>query len=168
MTALLRSAICGLAAGAIGTLAMDLVWFVRYRRGGGESGFWQWESASGLDSWDATSAPAKVGKLVYETLTHAELPASQARLTTNVMHWGYGVPWGAVFGVAIGSASRQRPWQGPLFGALVWLAGYVSLPIAGFYKPIWSYDLKTLWEDLSAHLVYGVSVAMAFWTTCRS
>jgi hypothetical protein len=158
----------GLTAGAVGTLAMDMVWFVRYKRGGGESTFADWELASGLQSWDAASAPARVGKLLFETVTHTELPASQARLTTNLMHWGYGVQWGAVFGLAVGSSSRLRPWQGPLFGALVWLASYVSLPIAGFYKPIWSYDLKTLWDDLSAHLVYGVGVAATFWAACRS
>ena len=28
----------GLVAGAVGTLAMDLLWFYRYRRGGGEGG----------------------------------------------------------------------------------------------------------------------------------
>ena len=54
------------------------------------------------------------------------------------------------------------------FGMLVWLASYLSLPIAGFDKPIWSYDLKTLWDDLSAHLVYGVGVAATFWAACKS
>jgi hypothetical protein len=167
MRLLLRSTLCGFAAGAVGTLAMDLVWFLRYKRGGGASSFAAWEFASGLDSWDATSAPARVGKLLFETATHTELPASKAALTTNIMHWTYGLQWGAVFGVAIGSATRMRPWQGPLLGLLVWLASYISLPIAGFYKPIWTYDLKTLWDDLSAHLVYGMAVAAAFWSTCR-
>jgi hypothetical protein len=168
MTSLVRPVACGIAAGAIGTLAMDLVLFVRYKRGGGQSSFLAWEFASGLDSWDDASAPARVGKLIFETATHTDLPAQQAQATTNVMHWGYGLQWGAAFGFAIGSASRMRPWQGPLLGLLVWLASYVSLPIAGVYKPIWSYDVKTLWDDLSAHLVYGAGVAGAFWATCKS
>jgi hypothetical protein len=168
MGSILRSAVCGLLAGAVGTLAMDLLWFVRYKRGGGESSFAAWELASDLDSWDDASAPAKVGKLLYETLTHTELPASQAGRTTNIMHWGYGMQWGAIFGVALGSGSHLRLWQAPLFGLLVWLASYVSLPIAGFYKSLWSYEVTTLWDDLSAHLVYGAGVAAAFWATCRS
>jgi Protein of unknown function (DUF1440) len=166
--ALVRAAVCGLVAAAVGTLAMDLVWFARYKRGGGKSDFLAWEFAAGLDAWDNASAPARVGKLLYETATKRELHANRARLTTNVMHWFYGVQWGAVFGMAIGCSRRLRLIQGPLFGVLVWLAGYVALPIAGFYKPIWSYDLKTLLDDMSAHLVYGVSVAAAFWATCRS
>jgi hypothetical protein len=168
MTSALSSLVSGLLAGAGGTLAMDGLWYLRYRRGGGDSTFASWEFASGITSWDQTSAPAKVGKLLFETTLHQELPVSEASLTTNVMHWGYGLTWGAVFGLAVGSRSQLRPWQGPLLGLLVWLASYVTLPIAGFYKPIWSYDLKTLWDDLSAHLVYGAGVAAAFWATCRS
>lgn len=164
----IRAAMCGLAAGAIGTLAMDLVWFARYKRGGGTSDFFTWEFASGLKSWDDASAPARVGKLLYETFTHRELTDSRASLTTNVMHWAYGVQWGAVFGLGLGGARYVRWWYGPMLGALVWLASYVSLPIAGFYKPIWSYELKTLWQDLSAHLVYGIGVAAAFWKMCTS
>src|SRR6266567_5641033 len=163
----LRAALGGLAAGGVGTLAMDLDWFARYKRGGGSSNFFTWEFAVGLKSWEAASAPARVGKLLYETFTHRELPDSQASLTTNLMHWAYGVQWGAVFGLALGSSRDVRWWHGPLLGALVWLASYVTLPIAGFYKPIWSYDLKTLWDDFSAHLVYGIGVAAASWRTCR-
>ena len=158
-----RSALCGFAAGAVGTVAMDLVWFVRYKRSGGQSSFLAWETASGLDSWDTASAPAKVGKLLYETVSHRDLAARRAALTTNIMHWGYGLQWGVLFGLSVGTSHHIRLWHGALFGALVWLASYVTLPIAGFYKPIWSYDLKTLWDDFSAHLAYGIGVAGAFW-----
>jgi hypothetical protein len=44
----------------------------------------------------------------------------------------------------------------------VWLSGYVVLPLAHLYKPIWEYDPKTLAQDLSAHLVYGLTTAAAF------
>jgi hypothetical protein len=164
----IRAVTCGLAAGAIGTLAMDLVWFARYKRGGGTTDFFSWELAVGLKSWDDASAPARVGKLLYESFRHRELPDSRASLTTNVMHWGYGVQWGAIFGAALGSSRYVRWWHVPLLGALVWLSSYVALPIAGFYKPIWSYDLKTLWDDLSAHLVYGLGVCATFWKLSRS
>ena len=164
---LVRLGVSGLAAGAAGTLAMDLVWFARYRRGGGSSSFFDWESAAGLSSWDDASAPARVGQLFYETLARRALPATRARFTTNVMHWGYGLQWGVLFAVSMGSSRGVRAWHAPLFGLLVWLASYVSLPVAGFYKPIWSYDLKTLWEDLSAHLVFGAGVVATFWRGAR-
>jgi len=37
----------------------------------------------------------------------------------------------------------------------------VILPAAKLYKPIWDYDVKTLADDLSGHLVYGVATAAA-------
>ena len=43
-----------------------------------------------------------------------------------------------------------------------WLSGYVVLPLAKVYKPIWDYDARTLGERLSAHLVYGAVVSAAF------
>ena len=45
------------------------------------------------------------------------------------------------------------------FGAGVWGSGYVVLPAMKLYEPIWKYDVKTLANDLSAHLVYGVATA---------
>src|SRR2546430_1315711 len=43
-----RAMLGGLLAGVVGTLAMDLVWFARYKRGGGESAFVTWEFSVGL------------------------------------------------------------------------------------------------------------------------
>ena len=51
---------------------------------------------------------------------------------------------------------------GPPFGAVVWGTSYVILPLAGLYRPIWEYDIGTLWQDLSAHLVYGLATAASF------
>jgi hypothetical protein len=167
MMNLVRTAFCGLVAGAAGTVALDLVWYVRYKRGGGEASFLTWEFASAPETWGQASAPANVGKLLYETATHQELPTSEIGPTTNIMHWGYGVQWGVVLAVALGCSRYVKPWHAPLLGVLVWLAGYVSLPIAGFYKPIWSYDAKTLWQDLSGHLAYGAGAVAAFWAACR-
>ena len=36
------------------------------------------------------------------------------------------------------------------------------LPAAKLYEPIWKYDVKTLANDLSAHLVYGLATAAAY------
>ncbi len=150
----------GVVAGTVGTGAMDALLFLRYRQHGGTSDVLAWELSRGLNNWESAPVPAKVGKLLYETLLRRELPPSKAALTSNLMHWSYGLQWGALFGLSIGRG-KARWWQGLLLGALVWLASYVSMPIAGFYKPIWSYDLTILWDDLSAHLLYGFGVAAA-------
>jgi hypothetical protein len=151
----------GLAAGAVGTLAMDLLWFVRDRRGGGESGFAAWEFSSGIESWEGAPAPAHVGRRLVEGLFDIELPARRAALVNNVTHWVYGTLGGAQYGLVEGSLRRPRIRHGLPFGASVWLASYAVLPAAKLYRPIWEYDRKTLAEDLSAHLVYGLGTATA-------
>jgi hypothetical protein len=152
----------GAAAGAVGTAAMDLVWFARYRKGGGRQGLVAWETAEGVDKWDDTSAPGQVGRRVVEGFTQRELPDRWARTMTNTVHWATGLAWGAQFGVVAGS-TRRRSWAlGLLFGPLVWLASYVLMPLAKLYKPIWEYDDKTLAKDLSAHMVYGAATGATF------
>lgn len=151
----------GTLAAAVGTAAMDLLWYVRYKRGGGESDILDWEFSVGLNDWEKASAPAKMGKRLYEALLQRQLSAEHAALTNNVMHWGYGLTWGALFGLVEGSQRRVYLRHGLLFGPFVWATSYVVLPLAGLYKPIWEYDLDPLWQDLSAHLTYGLGTAVA-------
>ena len=158
----LGAVVRGAIAAGVGTLAMDAVWYRRYRRGGGSSSFRDWELASGLSSWDEAPAPAKAGKRIYEGFFQRELPASAARLTTNVMHWVYPSTWGALFGIVAGSRRHLSAGAGIPLGAVVFTNAYVVLPAAGLYKPIWKYDLKTIYEDLSAHLVFGTATGVAF------
>jgi long-chain acyl-CoA synthetase len=157
----------GAVAGAVGTVAMDLLLYVRYRRGGGKSGLTDWEFSAGLDSWDDAPAPAIFGRRVFEGVFQRQLPPQRARLVNNVVHWATGVGWGDVFGLLIGSLAPRRAWYGLLFGAGVWLQSYAVLSPAKLYKPIWDYDAETLWHDLSAHLVYGLATATAFRVLAR-
>ena len=152
----------GVAASAVGTLALDLVVFARYKRGGGQSGFRRWELSLDVDSWEEAPAPAHVGKRLFEGLFQRQLPDQRAKLVNNITHWGYGLLNGAQYGLAAGSLRAPRAWYGIPFGAAVWASGYAVLPAAMLYKPIWEYDRATLAKDLSAHLVYGLSTATVF------
>jgi hypothetical protein len=155
----LRAITRGVLAGALGTVAMDALLFTRYRRGGGDGSSAAWEFSSGLSSWDGAPAPALVGKRLVEGLFQHELPASRARLVNNVTHWGYGMLAGLQYGVVAGSLRTPRVLYGLPFGAIVWATGYVVLPAAKLYQPIWEYDRRTLGKDLSAHLIYGLGTA---------
>jgi hypothetical protein len=151
----------GLVAGAAGTVAMDALLYARYRRGRGSESFEPWESSSGLDSWEHAPAPAQVGKRLVEGLFERELAPQRARLVNNITHWTYGILGGAQYGIVAGSLATPRIRYGLPFGASVWAAGYVVLPAAKLYEPIWKYDRATLTKDLSAHLVYGLGTATA-------
>lgn len=152
----------GVLAGAAGIVAMDTLWYARYRREGGTSDPIAWEFASGLNDWNKAPAPAQVGKRVAEGFLGRELPAQSVRVVTNVVHWSYGSIWGGLYGILVGSTRRRNPLLGLPFGAGVWSVDYVVLPLGNFYKPIWQYDVKTLWQDLSAHLVFGVTTGTCF------
>lgn len=152
----------GIVAGALGTAAMDAVWYVRYKRDGGSSDPIAWEFASGLNDWEKAPVPAQVGKRLAEAFLGHELPPESAQLTTNIMHWGYGLFWAGLYAIVVGSSPIRTPLLGLPFGAAVWSADYIVLPLGKFYKPMWEYDVKTLWNDLSAHLVYGLTTAAGF------
>lgn len=158
----LGAAVRGLVAGAVGTIAMDLVWYRRYKHGGGESNFLDWEFSAGMADWQSAPAPAKLGKQLYEGVFQRELPPERAGFTNNVMHWGYGMAWGTVYGIVAGSLRCPSLIYGLPFGAAVWATSYVVLPLAKLYKPIWEYDARTLLKDLTAHLSYGTATSAAF------
>lgn len=159
----------GVLAGVVGTAAMDLVWFARYRRGGGQSSFLDWELSAGLEGWEHAPAPALVGKRLYEGLFQRELKPEAARATNNVVHWATGAMWGSLFGLVAGSARRPRAAHGLALGPVAWAAGYVVLPRAGLYQPLSQYDPRTLGKDLSAHVVFGLGTSVAFrWLARRS
>jgi Protein of unknown function (DUF1440) len=152
----------GLVAAVVGTAAMDTLLFVRYRSGGGKERPEEWELSEDLSRWDQAPAPAQVGKRLVEGLFGVEIPPSRVSLVNNVTHWTYGILGGAGYGIVAGSLRRPRIAYGLPFGASVWAAGYVILPAAKLYEPIWEYDVKTLADDLGAHLVYGLGTATAF------
>ena len=152
----------GVVAGAVGTLAMDLLWYARYGRSGGEDGFLDWEFSSATTSFEDAGAPAQVGKRVVQVVSGKDLPDRSAALTNNIVHWATGSQWGALYGVVAQARARSTPADGLVLGPVAWGTAYALLGAAGIYEPIWAYDKKTLVKDFSAHLVFGVATATAY------
>ncbi len=161
---IVRRAAFGAAAGAVGTVAMDLVLFRRYRRGDGTDSLWRWEFAGAVTSWEAASAPAQIGLKLERLVRHSQPPDSWARATTNVVHWATGIGWGLQYGVLARRYASHPLIRGVSLGPVIWLSSYAILPLAGVYEPIWKYDARTLLKDLSAHVVYGLITSAVFAT----
>ncbi len=160
---IVRDVACGKLAGAVGTAAMDALWYWRYRRRDGDDGFATWELAESVKDWSHAPAPAQFGRKVAEKAFHKKFPPEAARPITNAVHWGTGIGWGALYGMATRSGRARRPMlTALLFGTAVWATSYVVLPLAKVYKPIWEYEPEALWQDLSAHLVYGAATAATY------
>lgn len=148
----------GAVAGAVGTAVMDMALFAKHRAQGGRDRLIDFEFR-GPSDWDSVPAPALMGKRMYEGILRRPLDARWARATNNLMHWGYGISWGAGLGMVTESRRAPAVIAGPMFGATVWGSSYVVLPLAGLYKPIWKYRLAELAPDLAAHLAFGTATA---------
>lgn len=151
----------GAVAGIVGTAAMDAVWYLRYRKGGGEQSFTEWEF-TGVEDYESAPAPAQMGKRLVEGLLDVELDPRTASPMNNVVHWATGAGWGVSHGIVHGSMARPTILGGLLTGVGAWGSSYGVLAPAGLYKPMWEYDTKTLWKDLSAHLAFGLGTAIAY------
>ena len=152
----------GVLAGTIGTATMDAALYARYRRDGGTIGFFGWETSESAKNWQQASTPGQVGRRLVSTLTGRDLPDSAARSTVNAVHWATGLSWGVAYAVV--GRGRPSPWAvvaGPLLGLSAFASGYVILPAMKLYEPIWSYDGQTLKRDLSVHVAFGTSTALA-------
>ena len=152
----------GLLAGAVGTVCLDAVQYLRYRRAGGEESPLAWEFAP-VRTWEQAPAPGQVARRVIEGFTQRKLPDRWAFPVSTAMHWAYGAGSAALYGILAGSLRSPRPAYGLPFGAALWVTGYVILPEGGLYKPIWEYDAKTLAWDLSGHLAFGAGTGVTFW-----
>ena len=161
MIKLIRSAFLGAVAGAAGTLAMDLLWYRRFRAGGGSQDFFAWETSEGLKGYEDAPAPARTAKVVAG-MADIDLPDSSARAANNVVHWMTGVSWGEAHGVAAAVLGTSNPGLGLGTAVVAWVTSYGVLPKLGVYKPISEYDGDALWQDLSAHLVFGAALGLVF------
>ena len=163
-----KGVLLGAMAGAVGTSAMDLVWFRRFRRGGGQSGLYEWETGKGIVGWENASDPGKVGHLILQKLSRHEIDNHWARPATNAVHWATGLLWGAQFGLLVSALPHRRLQLDLLIGPAAWISSYAILPLLEVYKPVWQYDARTLEKDFTAHIVFGSVTALTYAILTRS
>jgi hypothetical protein len=156
-----RSVAAGAIAGAAGTLAMDLVWYARFRRSGGDQPFVPWETSEGTAQYDDAAAPARTAKAVAD-IVGLELPDGSARMMNNIVHWATGIGWGKAQGFVAAATGITNPLLGVATAVTAWATSYAILPLLGVYKPMRQYTRDVLWQDLSAHLAYGVTMGVAY------
>jgi len=156
-----RSVVTGVVSGALGTLAMDLTWYRRYRSDGGKQDFIPWETSDGTTSYDEAAAPARTAKAVAD-MAGIALPDATARTMNNVVHWLTGLGWGAAHGAMATAAGASNPLLGLATAVTAWATSYVVLPQLGIYEKMSEYDSEVLWSDLSAHLVFGAALGLMF------
>lgn len=136
------NAAAGVAAGVAATAAMDGYWALMAR--------FRPEKSRGEP---ATS------RIAGDLLRRAGLrPSSVARQAAgNVLHWTYGIAWGAVAGVARRGGLRLDAGFGQPLGAALELGGdQYGLYALGYARHPREYPASTLAKSYAAHAVYGL------------
>ena len=136
----------GLLAGAAGTAAMTAAQTAYYRARGEEP----------------SSTPAEVGKRIIRGVFHRSVDEDKTGLLNNLMHWSYGSGWGIGYGLAQGTVRGRAVPSGLMFGAAVWGASLIHLPVMKLAPPVWNYPPAQLASDAGFHLVYGATVGVAY------
>jgi hypothetical protein len=70
----------GLLAGAVGTVCLDAVHYLKYRRAAGTDSSLAWEFAP-VESWETAPDPGQVARRVLEGFSQRKLPDRSAWLT---------------------------------------------------------------------------------------
>ncbi len=105
-----------------------------------------------------SSAPAVAAAKVLGVEPKGE--AKEARFS-NLVHWGYGISWGAVRGL-IGAAGLKGPSAAAAHFGAVYGAEQVMLPALDVAPPFWQWGAKEVAIDTFHHLVYAGATSVAY------
>lgn len=152
--AVARGLATGVVATGVMTIAQELVAKLQSSGGGG--------GGDEPPSWDDASAPAEVGRRIIEGVFQKDAPPEMIPTLTNAMHWGYGVGWGAAFGLVQGTVRHRALGNGLGFGMAVWGASYLQLIPMGLYEPPWKYGVQALATEGGFHLAYGLGAGLGW------
>jgi putative membrane protein len=173
-----RERLLGLARGAVGSiaglLAMRLVFeaagALRPHSGSGEEREGPIERRDELDdialgeieSREDEPATATIGRLAHEAVLGAEPDDARKAKLGQVVHWGYGVLMGGVYGATRPHAGLPDLAAGLGYGTALWALGdELMVPLLGLARGPTAHDWATHATGLGAHLAFGAATATA-------
>lgn len=112
-----------------------------------------------------------IGKTHYESVVElgytlvdpsSPLPAARRIRLGEAAHLAFGAFWGLVFQTLSGRRTT-RPWRdGAVFGIALWAAAFAGyMPALGISRPLWRMKAHEFFRTLAAHIVYGITTALA-------
>ena len=150
---LTRRIVRGAAAGALGSLAMNL--FARAtgdRRAHGV----QPPQSKPLDE----DAPEQVGAAAFEMVSGSEPDEELEQPLGTAAHYAFGAAMGVAYALLSPRLPVLRRGHGTLYGTLVWLfADEGLMPALGLSRGPAQLPLRTHAYALAGHVVYGAAVA---------
>ncbi len=143
----------GAASGLAASWVMSAAYKPIFRAGGEQTRRREAAAQAGMPPATIRAAEAAA------SLVGERIPERRKGLGGWVVHYAYGVAWGAAFAlVARAVAPRAPVATGLAFGAVLWvLSDEVLVPLFRFSRPPTRYPASTHAKGLAAHLVYGVA-----------
>ena len=133
----------GAIAGVIGASSMTVLRMFAHRAG-----------------WVQQMVPQAVEAWASRAAVRHGAPAPRGLATRHVadqlLHFGYGATWGALFGVLHARAAANGPGSAVGFGLIQWAFGSMLLfPALNIGKPPWRSGSRENFVNVTAHLAYA-------------
>ncbi len=148
----------GAASGLAASWAMSAAYRPIWRAGGVETRRREQEAQAGMAPATIRAADAAAG------VVGRRIPDRSKGLAGWIVHYAYGIAWGAAFGLAARAVAPRAPLvTGLAFGAALWLlSDELLVPALRLSRPPARYPASTHVKGLAAHLVYGVATELGW------
>lgn len=163
---LTTSVAAGVVGGAIGSWTMNLFqgWWSRAIAGnhsesaGGDHDARGWQERSEDENANELLAQRIAARVINRPLTRSELA-----IAAPAVHYGFGAAMGGIYGALAARVDPRAPVTGAAYGASVWItADEVAVPALRLSRPDAEYPLEVHVQALAAHIVYGVTMELAY------
>jgi hypothetical protein len=140
-----HAAVCGAIGGVVGASCMTVIRTTAQRMGLIEK-----------------TVPQVMEEWASERLD-AEPPggATGHHVADQLLHFGYGMVWGALYGAVAGTRRSTPLWVGGVFGIAQWAIGFFGfIPALQVHRPAHEATTAENLVNIGAHFVYGVTTAL--------
>jgi putative membrane protein len=146
-----QGAVAGALGGLIGSWLMDEfqeVWSAAEKR-----------ISAASPSAKQEPAPVKVVVAVENAILNREPGESEKKIGSQVVHYGFGITMGLLYGALADKTPKVRSGGGTLFAASLWLgADEIAVPALKLSPPPQESPVSAHIYGLASHLIYGLTV----------
>ena len=119
-------------------------------------------SVAGKHHQQGESATAALGRILYDWAADEKPDKEIKSVLSQLVHWGYGMAQGGVYGLLRPRVDWPDLRAGLLFGAGLWLFGdEIVVPMLGLQKGPTASSLRQHLNRLGMHLSFGAGTALA-------
>ncbi len=106
--------------------------------------------------------PEKVIERLYTAFGRSdELDVLTRRRLGDLIHFGYGAMWGAIYAIATEGRRPHPLVGGPSLAVALWILGFTTLmPTLGVQAGPWTWERREFVLTGTAHLAYGTVTAL--------